>query len=497
MDFVVGHPLPNTLSDLKSLVLVLLGRLDALEQANTSLQAENAALRAENAALKMHQNRLESEVSDLRHRLGLTSKNSHKPPSSDGLQKAPAFPKASGRKAGGQTGHPGKTLSLVATPDAVIIHRPLTCTCCGELLAELPLSHTVGRRQLFELPAPRLIVTEHQLGVVRCCGQPQTGVFPPYVTAPVQYGARVKALCTLLSTDYRMPYQKISVLFADLFAYRLNESTIFTANKALSDALVPVETAIKAVIAASPVVHFDETGMRVAGKLHWFHTASTPKWTYLFCHSSRGKEALDSPQSVLATFQNWAIHDCWQTYFTYTACDHGLCGAHLLRELTALQEGGRRWADEMKKWLLSLYEKSRKGTQVVADRAKWEQQYQKICAKAAQEEPLPAPKKPGQRGRVAQSKGRNLLKRLVENQAGVLAFAFVKEVPFTNNQAERDIRCVKIKQKIAMSFRQMDGANVYARIQGFVSSARKNGLQVMQQILQVFQGEKLDWINAS
>jgi transposase len=503
MDFVIGHPLPDNLSELKSLVLVLLGRLDALEAENKSLRAENAALRAanagllaENAALTLNQKRLESEVAALRHRLGLDSTNSHKPPSSDGLKKAPAFSKPSGQKAGGQEGHQGKTLSLVSTPDAVVVHVPFSCTCCGKSLAEAPLLHTVGRRQVVDLPPQQLVVTEHQLGVVTCCGQIQTGIFPPHVAARVQYGARVQTLSALLSVDYRMSYQKISNLFADLFGYRLNESTAYAINTALSSALIPVEEAIKTVLTASPAVHFDETGMRVAGKTQWFHTASTAQWTYLFCHPNRGKQALDSPQSVLPLFSNWAIHDCWRTYFTYTQCQHGVCGAHLLRELTALEDNdhSRRWATEMKKWLLALYKKSKKGTKVVPDRPKWEAEYEKICAAAARDEPLPLPKAPGQKGKVAQSKGRNLLKRLEDYQASVLAFAFVKEVPFTNNQAERDIRCVKIKQKVAMSFRTVEGAQVYARIQGFISSVRKNGLRVFQQILNVIQKEKLDWI---
>jgi transposase len=496
MVFAPDMLLPADEAGLTSLLRTILGRLVALEQENSALRAENAALREELSVLKARNQRLETENTDLRRRLGLTSKNSHKPPSSDGLQKKPAFPRPKGeKKPGGQPGHPGHTLTLVATPDAVLVHRPLACACCGKSLAEAPLECTLGERQVFDLPAPQLLVTAHRLGVVRCCGVAQAGQFPAQVAAPVQYGPRMQAFTTLLQVDYRLPYQKISTLVFDLFGYRLNESTIHRTNQAVATALVPVEATIQSAIIASPVVHFDETGMRVAGKLAWFHTASTAQWTYLFCHPNRGQAALRSAASVLPEFGHWAIHDCFASYFTFTNCAHGLCGAHLLRELTACEERGSQWAMEMKHLLLTLLKKTQQGIDLRPERAHWEALYQQIAAKADAEEPLPTPVAgPHQRGRKAKSKGRNLLERLLKHQASVLAFAFTPGVPFTNNQAERDIRCVKIKQKVAMSFRTLEGANVYARIQGFVSSVRKNGLNVLQQLLRVIQGETLEWV---
>ena len=489
MVFALDMPLPENSVELQAFLKTLIGRLLALEE-------ENSALRAENAALREQLTVLQAEVADLRQRLGLNSHNSHKPPSSDGLQKKPAFPRVKGeKKPGGQPGHPGQTLARVVVPDMVIVHGPLTCTCCGKSLQDALIERTLGERQVVDMPAPQLVVTAHQVGVVTCCGVAQSGTFPAQVSAPVQYGPRLQALTTLLQVDYRLPYQKISSLVFDLFGYRLNESTIHTTSQVVATALVPVETAIRANLLASPVVHFDETGMRVAGKLTWFHTASTATWTYLFCHPKRGCGALQSEASVLADFRNWAIHDSYASYFTFTACQHGLCGAHLVRELTACQEGGSHWAIRMKDLLLTLHQKVKQGLDLRPERPQWEALFQQIAAEADAEEPPPAAADgPKKRGKKAQSKGRNLLNRLLRHQASVLAFAFTPGVPFTNNQAERDIRCVKIKQKVAMSFRTFEGANVYARIQGFVSSVRKNGLNVLQQLLHVIQGETLDWV---
>lgn len=496
MVFALDMPLPETSVELQAFLKTFVGRLVALEQENSALRAENAALREELTVLKARNQRLETEVVALRHRLGLNSQNSHKPPSSDGLQKKPAFPRVKGeKKPGGQTGHPGKTLARVAVPDVVVVHGPLTCTCCGKSLQGAPIEQTLGERQVFDMPAPKLRVTAHQVGVVTCCGLAQKGAFPATVAAPVQYGPLLQALMVTLCVDYRLPAKKTGQLIADLFGYGLNESTILTTSQGVATALVPVETAIKANLLASPVVHFDETGMRVAGQRTWFHTASTASWTYLFCHPKRGRVALQSEASVLADFRNWAIHDCYATYFTFTDCQHGLCGAHLVRELTACQERGSQWAPRMKDLLLTLHKKVKQGFDLRPERPKWEAIFQQIAAEADAEEPPPAAADgPKKRGKTAQSKGRNLLDRLLKYQASVLAFAFTPDVPFTNNQAERDIRCVKIKQKVAMSFRTFEGANGYARIQGFVSSVRKNGHNVLQQLLRVIQGDTLDWV---
>lgn len=454
--------LSNDISVLKDLVLVLLAKVEALE-------SENAALRAENA--------------DLRSRLNLNSKNSHKPPSSDGLCKKPGLPKGPPQKSGGQFGHKGKTLKMVDTPDIVVLHHAASCPCCSKVFSPADVVEVVQKRQVFDIPQPRLAVAEHQVGVVVCCGRQHRGSFPPEVAQPVQYGSRIRALSVLLNNDYKLPLQKIEQLMGDLWDCSFNESTALTANAAMYQHLEPIEEQIKTAVLASEVVHFDETGMRVEKKLHWFHVASTSWFTSLFVHKKRGREALASEDSLLKDFQNRAVHDCWESYFGFEHCRHALCGAHLLRELNSLIEKGSQWAAQMQQFILDLYQNSRKATVVVADRQTWEREFKHICQLADNEEPPP---KQGKRGKPKNSKGRNLLNRLLDHQDGWLAFAFVQGVPFSNNQAERDIRCLKTKQKVATNFQTFKGAQHYARIQSFTSTLRKHSMNVFQNLIIAF-----------
>lgn len=464
--------LSNDISILKDLVVKLLTRIETLEEENAALKAENAELR-----LRLKQN----------------SGNSHKPPSADGLHKKPAFNQSKGKKTGAQIGHKGKTLSMVSNPDQVIVHHAAFCPCCSKVFIPSDVSHISQKRQVFDIPQPRLEITEHQLGVITCCGQAHQGLFPDMVNQPVQYGSKIKALSVLLNTDYKVPFEKIEQLLGDLYGCSFNESTAIRANITCFDGLACTETIIKAQILNSNVVNFDETGMRVEGKLHWFHTASTALFTYLFVHNHRGKEALQSAKSLIKDFKNWAVHDCWASYFDFSDCSHALCNAHLIRELQALIETGSQWASQMQNLLFELYNESQKGTSVVENKPIWTEKYQAICLQAEMEEPPPIKSK---RGKPKNSKGRNLLNRLVKYQNGVLAFAFNQAIPFTNNQAERDIRCLKTKQKVATSFRTFYGAENYARIQSFVSTLRKHEMNVFQNLINIFNNQAISFKNA-
>lgn len=487
--------LPNDIQSLKDFLNVLLSRISTMESAFTDLsdkyvllESEHIALQADYSVLGAKNAALELENAELRNRLNLNSSNSSKPPSSDGLTKKPALPQSKGGKSGGQIGHSGKTLQLTATPDTIIIHHPASCSCCAKAFDASDVERTIQKRQVFDIPEPRLVVTEHQLGIITCCGCEQRGVFPHGVNSPVQYGTKIKALSVLLSTDYKMPFDKIEQLFSDIYDCSFNESTAISANNACFEALAPIEASIKEEILATQVVHFDETGMRVEGKLHWFHVACTVLLTYMFVHAKRGKKALQSEYSLIKDFKNWAIHDCWKSYFDFSLCYHALCNAHIIRELQNLIDQNTLWATEMKQLLFDLYKLSEKGTINVPDKEIWVAKYQLICEKADKEEPLPIK---GARGKPKSTKGRNLLNRLITHQEGVLAFAFIDHIPFTNNQAERDIRCLKTKQKVAMSFRTVQGAKNYARIQGFVSSVRKHKMNVFEQITNIFENKKI------
>ena len=436
---------------------------------------------------------LEAENADLRRQLGQNSSNSHKPPSSEGYSKKSliksALPKSSGKKPGGQHGHTGKTLQLVEHPDEIHTHSASHCGHCG--LALQGEGQVVCRRQVFDLPATRLWVSQHELVAHHCsCGHKQVGEFPSDVVAPVQYGTRIHAQSIVLNVDYRLPFSKISQLWADLTGYAYNPATLISAQSNLYEQLAPIEAQIKTQLKAAPVCHFDETGLRIEGGLKWLHLASNHLYTYFFVHDKRGQQALLSEDSIFAECMNWTIHDCWLSYFTVGKGRHCLCGAHLLRELQALIDQGRQWAKAMHEYLMEAYRTTQHGPIPTDQQAHWRRRYQQICQQADQEEhpPIYFVKANGRLGRAKRTTGRNLLQRLMLHQEAVLAFAFESGVPFTNNQAERDLRAAKVKQKVSNCFRTIGGAIAYARIAGFISTTRKMNLNIILNIESVLQG---------
>jgi transposase len=457
-----------------------------LHQKHTELQSGYAELKSAHSGVMAENIDLKARVTELESRLNSNSSNSSKPPSSDGYKKKPAFPKKKKGKQGGQEGHKGRTLQQVEHPDKIIKHKPGSCDC-GHVFndEELRVSET---RQVFDLPQPRLEVYEHQLLTGQCpdCGQWHKGSAPDGVNAPVQYGNGVKAYAVLLNVHFKIPYKKIQLLFGDLFGYSINESTVYSASRQCYKKLEGTEEAIKSKVAGSDVAHADETGLRVAGKLHWLHTASSLLFTYLFVHEKRGKLALESDKSILDRITGWLVHDCWSSYFKFNKMRHAICGAHILRELEGLIENEQsKWARVFKTFLMSVYEMP------FEERVKRQRQiksrYALICGIGERTEPPPI-RTPGKRGKHKRTKGRNLVERLIREQPAVLAFAFDKGVPFTNNLAERDIRPAKIKQKVSNCFRTFSGAEIYARIEGFISTARKHDKNVFSELSTTFQG---------
>jgi transposase len=310
----------------------------------------------------------------------------------------------------------------------------------------------------------------------------QYSSFPQGVNAPVQYGNGVKALVTLLNVVYKIPFKKVSRLFADLFKYLINESTVVSTNEVCYKNLETTEKNIIQQITRSFLAHFDETGMRIEGHLRWLHTATTALFTYLWVHLNRGKKALESSKSIIQEFTGWAIHDCWSSYFCYTNLKHAVCGAHLLRELEALIENKSLWAIDFKKFLHNIFQYRKCNPN--RSKPEWKTEYDQLCEMADIEEPLP--ETTGKKGKRKRTKGRNLLIRLQKHKDAVLAFAYQEGVPFTNNQAERDIRPVKLKQKISGCFRTFHGAEIYARIEGYVSTLRKNQFNIFKELTNVF-----------
>jgi len=301
---------------------------------------------------------LETENADLKRQLGMNSQNSHKPPSSDTYKKPKKTSKSQLPKElkskGGQVGHIGKTLEQVTEPDYVELHKPKRCSCCKRSFKAKEIK-VIEKRQVFDLPPARLEVTEHRLGSVDCCGMTHKGSFPELVKGRVQYGAGVKAYTTMLSVDYRMPLERIELLFADRYGYNINSGTILKNLKEAYNLLEETEQSIKMRLLEQYVLHFDETTLRCQmGKL-WLHVASTSELTYLFLHESRGMKALSSAASIIKEFRGSAVHDCLSSYFKFTNCRHLLCGAHLLRELRALIEAGSKWAKSMFNFLIKRY----------------------------------------------------------------------------------------------------------------------------------------------
>ena len=438
--------------------------------------------------LKKENTLLRQEIADLKSQINSNSKNSSRPPSSDGYRKkpSPALPKTKKGKKGGQKGHKGDTLCQTTNPDQVVIVKPSDCGCGHQFTHdECGLS---SKRQVFELPKPKLEVTEYQIYSAKCpkCGLTHQGEALKNVTAPVQYGVQAKAFAVLLNTHYKVPFKKVRQMFMDLYGYPINESTIYSASQLCFDQLEETEKVIKSKVSESDVTHADESGLRVLGSLHWLHTATTLLFTYLFVHKKRGLEALNSDKSVFDEFSGWLVHDCWSSYFKFTGMKHALCGAHILRELQGLIDSGQSpWAKEFHTFLLNLYKtpfhKRLAAMGIVKSK------YSQICNKGEKQEPPPY-KAERKRGKPKRTKGRNLVERLIREKDAVLAFAFNEEVPFTNNLAERDIRPVKIKMKVSNCFRTLNGAEIYARIESFISTARKNNRNIFEELTNTLNG---------
>jgi len=439
---------------------------------------------------------LEERVQSLENQLAKNSRNSSKPPSSDGYKKpAPKSLRKKGkRKSGGQPGHTGHTLAMADNPDHTEVHRVKECEHCGRSMADQS-ADSVEKRQVHDLPPLRLIVTEHQAETKTCaCGHLNKAAFPDGVNAPVQYGEGIKAAAVYLKNYQFLPYDRTCELLNDFFGCPMSEGTLCNIiAQSHTLAADPVEK-IKELIEQAAVAHFDETGSRVDGKLWWLHSASTAQATYYDIHRKRGSEAIDHI-GILPDFLGRAIHDFWKPYFGYD-CLHGLCNAHHLRELIFAHEQHQQdWADHMIDCLLDIKEAvdhAKESTDHLAAEQiqAFEAHYQQILDEGYAQNPLPplprnAKKK---RGRRKKTKARNLLERLDEHRDEALAFMYDFNVPFDNNQAERDLRMMKIQQKISGMFRTEDGAKAFCRIRSYISTARKNAVGAMDALTRLFSG---------
>ena len=441
---------------------------------------------------------LAAQVAQLQARLNKDSHNSHQPPSSDGPAKRPhprSLRKRSGKKSGGQAGHPGVTRCLVDDPDTTLVYAPAVCTGCGAGLDTAPELRR-ERRQVIEIPAPRPVVTEHQAAHKVCptCQTVTAGVFPAEVSQPVQFGPRAQAATVYLQTYQLLPFERTVECLGDLFGLYPSEGTLASVQQRAYTRLEPVEQAIGAALQQADVVHVDETGQRVAGRPAWVHVLSTSRLTFYAHHAKRGRAAFDSIGLLLGCTGR-RVHDAWAPYLSLPGV-YALCNAHLLRELIGLHEDtGQTWLPKLSRLLVSMHgavatARDAGQTELPAKRrAGYEAAYTRFLNEGLWANPPPTPT--GKRGRPKQTPVRNLLDRLVTHRVAVLAFLHDFRVPFDNNQAERDLRMLKVKHKVSGGFRSPQGADYFCRIRGYLSTLRKQGYSVLDGLTSVFAGQPL------
>jgi transposase len=466
------------------------------------LREENRRLKelvAELLPLREEVARLKEQVNELEQRLAKDSRTSSQPPSSDGLSRQPrSGRRPSGKPSGGQPGHAGRTLSMVEQPDEVKRQRPEVCSACQESLREVPGS-LLDRRQVFDLPEVHLVVREYQIEAVCCpkCHTITRGRFPAEVAAPVQYGPNVQALAVYLHQGQLLPLARTCQVLTDICGCHLCEGTVLAWVEQAGERLAPTVERIADLIASSPLQHGDETSIRVYGMLFWLHVNCTRWLTHLSWHPSRGTAAMQEI-GIWPRFTGRGIHDRWASYDAYD-CAQSICGAHLLRDCAGVAEQQEQmWAADMQDCLLDLHAACQQwhlaGVDSVPtiERDEWVARFFEILAAGYAAQPPPPSREPGKRkGRHKQSKAKNLLDALLTRADQVLALLDDLRIPFTNNQAERDLRMAKVQQKIAGTFRSATGATAFCRIRSYLSTMQKQGRPLLSALAAVFHGQPL------
>lgn len=438
---------------------------------------------------------LEKRVHDLERQLGQNSSNSSKPPSSDGFRK-PTNLRTPGGKKGAPKGHYGHTLRFAENPDEIVTHPLTTCTHCSASL-EGVTSHDYEKRQVFDLPSPRVVVIEHRIEKKCCphCGFESQARFPKDVIAPTQYGHGFGAWTAYLSVYQLLPLERIAQLFSDLTGYRPSEATLLSHLQRMSDSLEPAEQTIRERLLKSPLVHADETGIRVEGKTQWMHNVSNANWTLLGIHPKRGSEGMNS-LGVLPFYRETVVHDCFTTYFKdIYSFKHALCNAHLLRECQGIAEyDGHQWPSRMKELLQDCWKLAKTSRQSEVPLTEQviqtiRKRYDEILEDGKNEWVKDTVRaKTGPRGRKIKSKAANLGERFLTYKESILRFLWDDQVPFDNNQAERDIRMIKIKAKVSGSFRKEYGATMFARIRSVISTLLKQNRPILHSLAHAMHG---------
>jgi len=466
-------------------------RIKQLEEENGCLKAAVARQEALIQDLTQTLAALSRRVKELENRLSKDSHNSSYPPSSDRfshVRRTRSLRERSEKPPGGQKGHQEHHLDLVETPDDIQVHVLSQCPDCQQDLAACPVV-SIERRQVREVPVPRVVVTEHQAQHKYCptCQRVQAAAFPEAVRATVQYGPGIQALAVYVNQYHLLPLARTSVLLRDLLGISVSTGSVLAWVQAAAETLVSVEEQIKAALMSEVVKHKDETGafaLGENGKQHWFHVTSSLRFTHYHFHRSRGRAALLA-DGIMPADSSIYVHDCHSPYFTFEQCQHALCGVHLLRELTSIQERYQQpWAEQMI-WLLKTYKtiaaqaRASGMSQLPQDWVRLMRACYIGILRQGQKAhpPVEVGPKPT-RGRAKRSEASLLVARLLKYRHEVLRFVSDLRVPFDNNLAERDLRMIKLQQKISGTFRSQAGAIAFARIRGYLSTLRKQGLDL-------------------
>ena len=444
--------------------------------------------------------RAQERIAELEDRLRQTSRNSSVPPSADGLAKPPprsrSLRKKSGRKPGGQDGHRGQTLAQVAKADREVRHEPGSCARCGAGLAGRPVTG-IERRQVFDLPPVKVKVTEHQLIERECgCGHRTKGTAPQGAEAPVQYGPRIAAVIIYLYIGQFLSRKRTALALAELFGIPLSAATVAAITGRAAGKLDDFLERARGNIAASDVAGFDETGFRVAGRLHWVDCARTGEYTLLMAHPRRGRKAMEA-MGILPSFAGAAVHDAWAPYDTYGSPGHQLCCAHALRELQAVTDSapGDEWC-----WAAQAAD-ALTGMQALASEAIAQgRDAADPAALAAQMHRYRSAALLGARQNAARSgpltkKHHALARRLLDRQDDYLRFTADWRIPADNNGSERDIRMIKLKQKVSGCLRTLTGAQQFCAIRSYLSTAAKHGLPFFTALVMLTEGQP--WMPAA
>ena len=442
--------------------------------------------------------RLEKRIKELEFKLNMNSTNSSKPPSTDNKftknKKASNF--TSKKKRGAQAGHKGKSLKMVAIPDKTEVLLPVSCSCCGSSLEDID-SLKYEKRQLFDLPDIKMQVTEYQAYTKKCpyCHMQNKAKFPNNIKATLQYGDNLKSLVSYLNAYQMLPYERIAETIEDLTSHKIGVGTIYNFLDRHYEKLENFEGSIKQLLLKENVLHSDETGINIKSKLHWIHVASSSVMTYYMLHEKRGTIAMDAME-IIPSYKGILVHDHWRPYNRYTNCTHSYCNAHILRELNGItQKEQVVWSQDMHTLLTNMNiavhkaKDSSKNSLSQAQMHKFIKNYKKIIKSANNYYPPPEKNLQKVRGRHKQEKGKNLLDRFIAYKDETLRFFTNLLVPFTNNLAERDLRMIKVKEKISGCFASFKGAEIFNRIRGYISTVKKNNRSVLDEMRNALVGK--------